>query len=114
VPGDHFLRDADGLDGEFLEQVEATHLGRIRYLARGEVLHWQGGPVGHVFVVGIGSLEGYTLLPDGRAYAHRLQRTGRLAGASQSGMRSSQSMCEHGRGRVRHTRWRNVRIDGVG
>jgi CRP-like cAMP-binding protein len=108
------LRDDDGLDGEFLEQVEATHLGRIRYLAQGEVLQWQGDPVGHVFVVGIGTLEGHTLLPDGRAYAHRLLRTGRLAGASQGGMRSSQSMCEHGRGRLRRTRWRNVRIDGMG
>jgi hypothetical protein len=57
VTGDHFARDADKLDREFLEQVEASHLGRIRCLTRGEVLHWQGDPVEYVFVVSSGSLR---------------------------------------------------------
>ena len=41
MTGDHFARDADELDREFLEQVEASHLSRIRWLGRGEVLHRQ-------------------------------------------------------------------------
>lgn len=79
---DRFARDADELDREFLEQVEASHLGRIRCLTRGEVLHWQGDPVEYVFVVRTGSLKEYTLLPDGRAYAHRVLGAGGLAGAT--------------------------------
>jgi hypothetical protein len=57
VTGDHFARAADELDKEFLEQVEATHLGRIRCLTRGEVLHWQGDPVEYVFVVTTSCLD---------------------------------------------------------
>jgi 5-methyltetrahydrofolate--homocysteine methyltransferase len=82
VAGDHFARDADELDREFLEQVEASHLGSIRCLTRGEVLHWQGDPVEYVFVVRTGSLKEYTLLPDGRAYAYRVLGVGGLAGAT--------------------------------
>jgi 5-methyltetrahydrofolate--homocysteine methyltransferase len=82
VTGDHFVHDADGLDREFLEQVEAAYLGRIRCLDRGEVLHWQGDPVENVFVVRTGSLKEYTLLPDGRAYAYRVLGAGGLAGAT--------------------------------
>ncbi len=82
VTGDHLARDADGLDRAFLDQVEASHLGRILSLSRGEVLHWQGDPVGYVFVVRTGSLKEYTLLPDGRAYAHRVLGPGGLVGAT--------------------------------
>jgi 5-methyltetrahydrofolate--homocysteine methyltransferase len=82
VTGDHFAHDADGLERAFLEQVEAAHLGRIRCLGRGEVLHWQGDPVEYVFVVRTGSLKEYTLLPDGRAYAYRVLGAGGLAGAT--------------------------------
>ena len=42
---DHCARDANKLDREFLEQVEASHLSRIRWLGRGEVLHRQGNHV---------------------------------------------------------------------
>ena len=79
---DHFARDADELDSEFLDQVESSRLGRIQHLSRGEVLHWQGDPVECVFVVRTGSLKEYTLLPDGRAYAYRVLSTGGLAGAT--------------------------------
>jgi CRP-like cAMP-binding protein len=82
VTGDHFARDSAELDREFLEQVEASYVGRIRCLSRGEVLHWQGDPVESVFVVSTGSLKEYTLLPDGRAYAYRVLGTGGLAGAT--------------------------------
>jgi 5-methyltetrahydrofolate--homocysteine methyltransferase len=82
VTGYQFARDADELDRQFLEQIEATGLGRIRCLTRGEVLHWQGDPVEQVFVVRSGSLKEYTLLPDGRAYAHRVLGAGGLAGAT--------------------------------
>lgn len=82
MTGDHLARDGDELDRAFLEQVEASHLGRIRRLSRGEVLHWQGDPVEYVFVVSTGSLKEYTLLPDGRAYAYRVLGAGGLAGAT--------------------------------
>jgi CRP-like cAMP-binding protein len=82
VTGDHFARDADELDREFLEQVETTHLGRIRCLAQGEVLHWQGDPVEYAFVVSSGSLKEYTLFPDGRAYAYHVLGAGGLAGVT--------------------------------
>ena len=82
VTEDRFARDADELDRAFLEQVEASHLGRIRCLSRGQVLHWQGDPVRNVFVVSSGSLKEYTLLPDGRAYAYRVLGAGGLAGAT--------------------------------
>jgi len=82
VTEDHLARDADNLDRAFLAQVEASHLGRILDLTRGQVLHWQGDPVEHVFVVRAGSLKEYTLLPDGRAYAYRVLGPGGLAGAT--------------------------------
>lgn len=82
VTGEHLARDADELDRAFLGQVEASRLGRIRSLTRGEVLHWQGDPVECVFVVSTGSLKEYTLLLDGRAYAHRVLGPGGLAGAT--------------------------------
>jgi hypothetical protein len=80
VVGDHFARDADKLDREFLQQVEATHLGSIRCLTRDKVLHWQGDPGEYVFVVSTGSLKEYKLL-DGRAYAYPVLGPGGLAGA---------------------------------
>ncbi len=70
------------LDRVFLEQVEATHLGRLRSVARGEVLYWQGDPVEAIYVVSSGSLKEYTLLPDGRACAYRILGAGGLAGAT--------------------------------
>lgn len=82
VTGEHFARDAEELDRQFLERVEASHLGGIRCLARGEVLHWQGDPVEYVFVVRSGNLKEYALLPDGRAYAYRVLGAGGLAGAT--------------------------------
>ncbi len=82
MTGDRFARDAEGLDRELLEQVEAAHLGSIRCLTWGEVLHWQGDPVEYVFVVRTGSLKEYTLLADGRAYAFRVLGAGGLAGAT--------------------------------
>lgn len=82
MTADHLTRDADKLDRQFLEQVEASHLGRVRRLTRGEVLHWQGDPVEYVFVVSTGSLKEYTVLPDGRAYAYRVLGAGGLAGAT--------------------------------
>jgi len=82
VTGYQYARDADELNREFLEQVEATGLGRIRHLTRGEVLHWQGDPVECVFVVRTGGLKEYTLLPDGRVYAYRVLGAGGLAGAT--------------------------------
>lgn len=74
--------DADDLDRAFLAQVKASGMGRAQYLTRGEVLHWQGDPVEQIFVVCTGSLKEYTLLPDGRAYAHRVLGPGGLAGAT--------------------------------
>jgi hypothetical protein len=44
--GHHFVRDAGRLERELLERVAVTHLGRIRCLAWGEMLHWQGDPGG--------------------------------------------------------------------
>lgn len=82
VTADRFADDADALDKGFLAQVEASRLGRIQGLTRGEVLHWQGDPVEVVFVVRAGSLKEYTLLPDGRAYAYRVLGPGGLAGAT--------------------------------
>lgn len=79
---DDLARSLDALDRAFLEQVGAAHLGRRKELARGEVLYWQGDPVESVFVVAGGSLKEYTLLPDGRAYAHRVLGAGGLAGAT--------------------------------
>lgn len=72
----------DDLDREFLAQIEASGMGRVQYLTRGQVLHWQGDPVEYVYVVRAGSLKEYTLLPDGRAYAHRVLGRGGLAGAT--------------------------------
>jgi methanogenic corrinoid protein MtbC1 len=79
---DHLAGDVVELDRVFLEQVEATHLGRLRSVARGEVLYWQGDPVEAIFVVSSGSLKEYTLLPDGRACAYRVLGAGGLAGAT--------------------------------
>jgi methanogenic corrinoid protein MtbC1 len=64
------------------DQVDASRLGRLRRLARGEVLFWQGDPVESIFVICCGSLKEYSLLPDGRAYAHRVLGLGGLAGAT--------------------------------
>ncbi len=66
----------------FLEEVEATHLGRLRSFSRGDVLYWQGDPVEAVFIVTSGSLKEYTLLADGRACAYRVLGAGGLAGAT--------------------------------
>jgi len=79
---DHLAGDIVELDRAFLEQVEATHLGRFRSVARGEVLYWQGDPVEAIFVVSSGSLKEYTLLQDGRACAYRILGAGGLAGAT--------------------------------
>jgi CRP-like cAMP-binding protein len=84
---DHPAGDVVELDRMFLEQVEATHLGRLRSVARGEVLYWQGDPVEAIFVVSSGSLKEYTLLPDGRASAYRVLGAGGLA------MCKSKSLC---------------------
>ena len=74
--------DSEPLDQAFLDQVQSAAPGRSKALARGEVLFWQGDPVEAIFVVQSGSLKEYTLLPDGRAYAHRLLGPGGLAGAT--------------------------------
>ncbi len=79
---DHLVGEAVELDRVFLEQVEASHLGRLRRIARGEVLYWQGDPVEAIFVVSSGSLKEYTLLQDGRVYAYRILGAGGLAGAT--------------------------------
>jgi CRP/FNR family transcriptional regulator, anaerobic regulatory protein len=70
------------LDRAFLMQVEASHLGRLRFIPRGEVLYWQGGPVEAIFLVSSGSLKEYTLLPGGRACTYRILGAGGLAGAT--------------------------------
>jgi CRP-like cAMP-binding protein len=79
---DHLSDDIVELDRAFLEQVNATHLGRLRSVTRGEVLYWQGDPVEAIFVVSNGSLKEYTLLPDGRVCAYRILGAGGLAGAT--------------------------------
>jgi len=79
---DHLADDEVELDRVFLEQVEATHLGQLKKVARGEVLYWQGDPVEAIFVVSNGSLKEYTLLHDGRACAYRVLGAGGLAGAT--------------------------------
>ena len=78
----HPADDELELDRLFLEQVEATHLGQPRTIARGEVLYWQGDPVEAIYVVTSGSLKEYSLLPDGRACTYRVLGAGGLAGAT--------------------------------
>ncbi len=67
----------------FLEQIEASHQGQPRRIARGDVLYWQGDPVEAIYIVKSGSLKEYTLLDDGRAYAYRILGAGGLAGATE-------------------------------
>lgn len=74
--------DNEQLDRAFLAQVQNAAPRRVRALAKGEVLFWQGDPVEAIFVVQSGGLKEYTLLPDGRAYAYRLLGPGGLAGAT--------------------------------
>ena len=79
---DHLAGNEVELDKVFLEQVETTLLGRVRSVARGEVLFWQGDPVEAIYVVSSGSLKEYTILNDGRACAFRILGAGGLAGAT--------------------------------
>jgi CRP-like cAMP-binding protein len=54
---DDLTGDVAVLDRAFIEQVEASRLGWLKNLARGEVLYWQGDPVEAIFIVSSGSLK---------------------------------------------------------